>query len=68
VLLPKGTFVQIDTFARHHNSELWGPDVMQYNPDRDWCVSVECVFCVRDGAQAGRQAGRLAGRDLENET
>ena len=36
VLLPKGTFVQITTVGRHRNPELWGDDVNEFNPDREW--------------------------------
>ena len=36
VLLPKGTFVQITTIGRHRNRELWGDDVNEFNPDREW--------------------------------
>lgn len=41
VLLPEGTYVQVDTFARHHNPDLWGPDVMEFNPDRAWYVGFQ---------------------------
>jgi cytochrome P450 len=36
VKLPKGTFVQVTTVGRHRNSELWGDDVNEFNPDREW--------------------------------
>jgi cytochrome P450 len=34
--LPKGTFVQVNSWSRHRCKELWGPDVGMYNPDRDF--------------------------------
>lgn len=34
VLLPKGTFVQVLTWSRHRNPDLWGPDVDEWNPHR----------------------------------
>jgi cytochrome P450 len=36
VLLPKGTFVQVTTVGRHRDKELWGDDVDEFNPDREW--------------------------------
>mmetsp|Transcript_5451 Transcript_5451/g.6369 ORF Transcript_5451/g.6369 Transcript_5451/m.6369 type:complete len:577 (+) Transcript_5451:288-2018(+) len=36
VLLPKGTHVQITNWNRHRSAELWGPDVNEFNPDREW--------------------------------
>lgn len=34
VQLKKGTFVQICTWSRHRNPDLWGDDVNEFNPDR----------------------------------
>ncbi|CAK9018307.1 Cytochrome P450 4F12 (CYPIVF12) [Durusdinium trenchii] len=36
VKLPKGTMVQINNYSRHRNPDLWGPDVNEWNPDRDF--------------------------------
>lgn len=36
VTLPKGTYVQIPNWTRHRNRELWGDDVLIFNPDRDF--------------------------------
>ena len=36
VKLPKGTYVQIPNWTRHRNPELWGSDVLVFNPDRDF--------------------------------
>ena len=35
VKLPKGTFIQIPNFSRHLNPELWGDDVLEFNPDEN---------------------------------
>eukprot|EP00041_Stephanoeca_diplocostata_P026288 m.705691 g.705691 ORF g.705691 m.705691 type:complete len:184 (-) comp22928_c0_seq11:40-591(-) len=34
VKIPKGTPVQIPTWCRHRDPQLWGPDVAEFNPDR----------------------------------
>jgi cytochrome P450 len=36
VAVPKGTNVQITTWSRHRNPDLWGADVDEFNPDREW--------------------------------
>jgi len=36
VKLPKGTYVQVATLMRHRNPELWGDDVLEFNPDREF--------------------------------
>eukprot|EP01060_Flectonema_neradi_P010097 TRINITY_DN17225_c0_g1_i1.p1 TRINITY_DN17225_c0_g1~~TRINITY_DN17225_c0_g1_i1.p1 ORF type:complete len:568 (+),score=117.18 TRINITY_DN17225_c0_g1_i1:54-1706(+) len=36
VILPKGTRVQISTWSRHRNPDLWGPTASQFDPDRDF--------------------------------
>ena len=36
VTLKKGTFVQVVNWTRHRNPRLWGPDVNEFNPDREW--------------------------------
>ncbi len=36
VLLKKGTFIQIPNFSRHLNPELWGEDVLVFNPHREF--------------------------------
>ena len=36
VLLKKGTVVQVATWPRHRNPELWGADVDQFKPHRDF--------------------------------
>ncbi|GBG28701.1 Cytochrome P450 714C3 [Hondaea fermentalgiana] len=36
VLLKKGTFMQIVNWSRHRNPDLWGPDVDEFNPDREF--------------------------------
>ena len=36
VLLEKGTYCQIINWTRHRNKELWGEDVNEFNPERDF--------------------------------
>lgn len=36
VKLKKGTYVQICTWSRHRNADLWGDDVNEFNPDREF--------------------------------
>jgi cytochrome P450 len=36
VKLKKGTYVQVTNWSRHRNPELWGDDVNEFNPDRDF--------------------------------
>ena len=36
VMLPKGTYVQVQSILRHRSEKLWGPDALKFNPDRDW--------------------------------
>lgn len=36
VRVPKGTFVQITNWMRHRSKELWGDDVMAFNPEREF--------------------------------
>jgi cytochrome P450 len=36
VELKKGTYVQVCTWSRHRNKDLWGPDADQFNPDREF--------------------------------
>ena len=36
VLLPKGTYVQIQNWTRHRNPKLWGEDAHVFNPERDF--------------------------------
>eukprot|EP00946_MAST-07B_sp_MAST-7B-sp1_P005118 g5118.t1 len=36
VVVKKGTFVQIPNWMRHRSEELWGPDVLEFNPDREF--------------------------------
>ena len=36
ITLPKGTYCQIINWTRHRNIELWGPDVNEFNPDREF--------------------------------
>jgi cytochrome P450 len=36
VLVKKGQYVQITTYARHRSKELWGTDADLFNPDREW--------------------------------
>ena len=34
VTLPKGTHVQVTNILRQLNPEYWGPDALEWNPDR----------------------------------
>ena len=34
--IPKGTKFTFWYYGQHHSEELWGDDVMKYNPDREW--------------------------------
>jgi cytochrome P450 len=34
--MPKGTFVQVVNWPRHRNPELWGADVNEFNPRREF--------------------------------
>ncbi|CAM8994540.1 unnamed protein product [Rhodiola kirilowii] len=34
LLIPKGLSIWIPVLAIHHNEELWGPDVNEFNPNR----------------------------------
>lgn len=36
VRVPKGTYIQITNWMRHRSKELWGDDVMSFNPMRDF--------------------------------
>ena len=36
VNVPKGTYVQIFNYSRHLNPELWGEDVNDFNPEREF--------------------------------
>lgn len=36
VKIPKGTFIQIPNWFRHRNPELWGEDVNEFNPEREF--------------------------------
>jgi cytochrome P450 len=36
VVVKKGTFVQIPNWMRHRSPELWGEDVLEFDPDRDF--------------------------------
>ena len=36
VKLEKGTYVQIQNWTRHRNPNLWGDDVNEFNPDRNF--------------------------------
>jgi len=36
VKLSAGTYVQIPNWSRHRNPELWGDDVLIFNPERDF--------------------------------
>ena len=36
VKIPAGTYVQIPNWTRHRNPELWGDDVNEFNPDREF--------------------------------
>jgi cytochrome P450 len=36
VMLPKGTHVNVVTWSRHRNPELWGADADSFNPERDF--------------------------------
>ncbi|CAK7226459.1 hypothetical protein SBRCBS47491_006239 [Sporothrix bragantina] len=31
---PAGTVLSVPTFSIHHSTEIWGPDAMEFNPDR----------------------------------
>ena len=34
VLVPKGTDLTLPAFALHKDAQSWGPDVLEFNPDR----------------------------------
>ena len=36
VKIQKGTYIQIPNWFRHRNPELWGADVNEFNPNRDF--------------------------------
>ena len=36
VTVPSGTYVQIMNYSRHRNTELWGEDANEFNPERDF--------------------------------
>ena len=36
IILPKGTYIQIPNWGRHRSDMLWGNDVLQFNPDREF--------------------------------
>ena len=36
VKIPAGTYIQIPNWTRHRNPDLWGEDVNEFNPDRDF--------------------------------
>ena len=36
VFVPKGSYCQIMNWTRHRNPDLWGPDVHQFNPYREF--------------------------------
>ena len=36
IVLPKGTYIQIPNWGRHHSKELWGDDVHEFNPGREF--------------------------------
>ena len=36
VVIKKGTLVRLVNWSRHRNPDLWGPDVNEFNPDRDF--------------------------------
>jgi cytochrome P450 len=36
VTLPKGTHMNVVTWSRHRNPDLWGPDVNTFNPHREF--------------------------------
>lgn len=31
---PPGTVLSVPSYTIHHSTEIWGPDALQYNPDR----------------------------------
>lgn len=32
--IPKGTIIQVDVWAVHHDKEVWGDDVEDFRPER----------------------------------
>ena len=36
VKVPAGTYVQIMNYSRHRNTELWGDDANEFNPEREF--------------------------------
>ena len=34
--MPKGTPIQLQIWPKHHDPVLWGDDVEQFNPDREF--------------------------------
>lgn len=51
VSLPRGTFVNIVNWSRHRNPDLWGSDVDEFNPYRDFqAEELAKVGCAMAGA------------------
>mmetsp|Transcript_95081 Transcript_95081/g.301695 ORF Transcript_95081/g.301695 Transcript_95081/m.301695 type:complete len:603 (-) Transcript_95081:278-2086(-) len=57
VTLPRGTPVNIVNWSRHRNPDLWGPDVDEFNPDREFhseeFARVGCPMAAKN-PQSGR--------------
>jgi len=51
VTLPKGTFVNIVTWSRHRNPDLWGADVDEFNPHRDFAPEEIARVGGKEGAR-----------------
>mmetsp|Transcript_3323 Transcript_3323/g.8034 ORF Transcript_3323/g.8034 Transcript_3323/m.8034 type:complete len:545 (+) Transcript_3323:2-1636(+) len=60
VTLPKGTFVQIANWLRHRNPKLWGADVGEFNPEREWAPEEIWHGCPFSAKNPASESGRFS--------